>query len=334
MGLKISLADRWVYCPSYQHAFKKSENNVYAIEGTKLHSEAEKCIKDNTESDNEMVKFYLDYVRSVISDSDVYGVEQKFDVQRIHKEINFMKVDFWAFNKSKGLLTVVDLKTGFKEVEPYENWPMMAYAHAILDWLFETGVTDSYDYYKSVKIVIVQPKSFKEKIKSWFINAETLRPYVNRLTGAAHEVYKENPRRKAGIHCINCDKKINCSAFDLTIQTCGELCATFGEYDDYSPKDKIVFLTELKKIIESAIVGETENAIEKINNGVVIPGVSVQNQVSYDWKDDEKTNIFLEMFGLLKKDKPVTPKQAMTEISPSIVEKYVVKKTSSKLKVN
>lgn len=334
MGLKISLSDRWVYCPSYCHEAKKTQNNVYAIEGTKLHNEAENCIKNNTESDNEIVNFYLNYVRTIIKDSDVYGVEQKFDNQRIHEDITFMKVDFWAFNKNERLLTVVDLKTGFKEVPAYENWPMIAYAHAILEWLLETNVTDSYDYQKMVNIVIVQPKSFKEKIKRWYINAETLRPYVNKLNSAAHEIYTENPKRKAGIHCVNCAKKHNCSAFDLSIQTCGELCATFGEYDDYSPKDKIIFLTELKKMIEAAIVAETENAIDKINNGTVIPGVSIQNNVSYEWKNDETTKAFLEMFGLLKKDKPVTPKQAMAEISPSLIEKYTVKKTTSKLKVN
>lgn len=65
-----SAAERWMVCPASMQATLKvkepEQAHPAATEGTLAHEEAEQHLNDGTDSDNEFIQVYLDYVRGLL----------------------------------------------------------------------------------------------------------------------------------------------------------------------------------------------------------------------------------------------------------------------------
>jgi hypothetical protein len=333
MTLKLSLADKWVKCPAYNHSQQQS-NNVYASEGTQLHKQAEEFLKNFKPCDNDKIKVYVDFVNSLIVNAFLYGIEDKVYVPNIHPEINYGKVDFWSYDLENNMLNIVDLKTGFRDVSPVESWQMIAYAVGLRKHLIDAGALQKPESLK-INLIIVQPPSYNDKVKSWIFDCKKLDEFLTILKDAAHNAYKENPVRKSGMHCVYCDNRSTCLTMNTMLQLCADLCSIEGFIENYSIKEKINFLDSVKKLIESCLTAETEKAIDKLKNKEVLQGLSLKESSSVDWKDDERTAAFLDFYDLYKDRKACTVKQAIAAgIPESLINQFVDKKTIYKLKVN
>ena len=77
-------------------------------------------------------KDVITFLRRVIPNADLYGVEDKISCPEIREDF-FGTCDFWAYNKESGELVVVDYKTGSSVKNAKSNWQLWAYTIMLLD---------------------------------------------------------------------------------------------------------------------------------------------------------------------------------------------------------
>ena len=328
----ISHSENWTACASWIPDFGR---NKKAVEGIDKHKQAEEILLNGGFSNDEHVQFYVDFVTERINNYSMYGIETVVDASLIHSTMTTGKIDFWGLSKNHKSLDIIDLKTGFVDVSPFENMPMMAYAYCLLTKLHNDKVIDFPDLGITLNMTIVQPTSYRSKVKTWTIPATEIRGYINKARSAVDESLKDKPLRTAGKQCLRCAEKLTCGTFDYTIKTCGELLSSFTEdIEDYSISQRIKFLTDLKKMCEGIIISETEKAINKLSRGEVLQGLCLNEKKSLSWKDDDKTKNFLKDNSLYANKKPLTVLQAVKKgnIPQELIDQHTVETVKYNLK--
>lgn len=140
--------------------------------------------------------------------------ESTVPITRIHETRCWGSPDWWQWSAATKTLRVVDYKFGFKFVEVWENWQLIAYAAGLMEFL---GLSDSEVI---LELVIVQPRSYHRDgpIRTWRCSATKIRSQVNILNSQAHEALEsENPTTKSGDHCLQCAARVGCTTYQKSV---------------------------------------------------------------------------------------------------------------------
>lgn len=217
-----SSASRWLGCPasvSLSRGIEESSSS-FAEEGTYAHELSEHCLEQNLTADevtefqgkpvpSEMkpfVQYYLNAMEKYTNEDSGYDtfVEQRFSMPKIHKDM-FGSNDFCAFGIENKEMVIVDFKYGAGlNVLAKENIQMIIYA---------LGAYYEFDHiydFKTVKLVIVQPRIEGGEYDEWSISIKELLKYEKILKAGVKKVYSKKPDISSGDHCKWCKAKAVC----------------------------------------------------------------------------------------------------------------------------
>jgi hypothetical protein len=237
-------------------------------------------------------------------------VEERISAPTIHLE-SFGTCDAWYYDEKTNTLYIWDFKLGFASVDAFEHWQLINYAAGVL---FNPNEKASNAYH--VVLTIVQPRDYREKVKTWATNVDKLSPYFDRLRESAENVFSEKPTIRSGDHCRYCRARHACEAARQS---------AFSAFE-YSCEPIPIELTPDQLGRELEILERCKNAIEyrydalrtqveqMIRNGKNIPQWALQPKSHRtEWKIsvEDIENIATAYKTKLTKTTPITPKQAI-----------------------
>lgn len=337
-----SVADRWINCPASvrdSRGIPDSETSYYAAEGTAAHECSEYCFENEIDAkdaigltfntdyehedgtkgfivDEEMagyVQFYLDKMQTYIDGEYDVSIEERFTLKDIHENA-FGSNDFCAMGINNGELIIADFKYGKgKNVDAKDNLQLVYYA---LGAYFDAN--SIYDF-KTVTMIVVQPRMEGKEYDEWTITIDELESYIPLFKEKAEEVYSENPSYKVGNHCTWCKAKPTCKAMrnkteeliqnsfddDITLHKTPALPEV-----EKMTKDQIVKVLTYQKIIEEWLGSVASHAKEILEKGEELEGFKlVKKRANRKITDEQEViNTFEPTFG----DKIYKPKQLET----------------------
>lgn len=223
-ALRPSAAGLWVVCGGYarmaaKHPEIEGDNEVreegnaahwlaYETGNNRPHLIGTKA-PNGVEIDEEMqdgVAEYLSFLRS-------WGIpvylEHSVAIPSIHEQCGGT-IDAWGWDAEKRILYVADLKYGYRPVDAFENWQLLAYVRGALDYL--QAIHGKFTEHFTVVMTIVQPRGYgDDTIKQWRTNSERLIPYMTKLKEAAWTAIDGDGTCTAGPHCWSCSANADCA---------------------------------------------------------------------------------------------------------------------------
>jgi hypothetical protein len=185
-----------------------------------------------------------------------------------------------TFEKS-GTLRVVDLKYGYKIVEPFENAQLLCYAAAIPS---DTPL---------IQLCIYQPRAIHPDgvFRKWTISRADLNSWRAWILDRADDVMAR-PMGHPGRHCLYCEGASSCTALTNTVYSMWDVVEDARQTQ--VPDDRAgAELTVLRKM--SAILKARQDAVEaditaRIGTGRFIPGWGmIVQHGKRAWKADAAT---------------------------------------------
>lgn len=286
--LPASACERWWNCPGSAKAAadNPSQASIYTAEGTVAHSlvhyallkdqtlaDIEKYIGDVEPQDGFSIKITEEMVDAVwvmvqevrrrISPSSVVWLEEKVNIQEIN-QILFATPDVVIIDPFEKI-TVIDFKYGAgKRVSAWENKQLMYYALA----------TFLREDVGEVELVIVQPRTADEDVKSFSASPLQMKTFYAELKLRVAEALKKDAPRVAGPWCR--------STFCPVFATC-DAAREFAQRlvaDDFKnpPPVSALNLKQIKEVLDAAdfltgwIEKVKDHAKEMILQGETLPG--------------------------------------------------------------
>ena len=267
-----------------------------ALEGTTAHWAAEQmlhgvavrpcdvCPETHLEITDDMIVYvqcYVDYVNTIRHGHQLHsnGVEHKVNIPQVHADC-WGTLDYYAYN---GALYIVDLKYGFRIVEPVDNEQLMAYARGVANELLLPSET-------RVVLVIVQPRPWHRlgPVREYFT---TLADIDAEITSIAHMVEEglrsAAPPASTGSHCLYCVKAVDCEALNIAACNAVDVTMNCGEMVGMSNNQLSLMLENLEKaqtIIDIKKGAVETRLLELIKEGEVVAGYEASPTYSRkDW---------------------------------------------------
>ena len=261
--LGASAADRWMTCPASLRATidLPDSSSPAAQEGTEAHAEAERHLNAGTDSSDEFVQVYLDYVRALGGE---LWVEQKINLTKwIHS--GFGTADAIVLDGDH--LHVVDLKygTGIR-VSAVDSKQLQIYGIGAY-----TALKKIYPNISQVTLHIVQPRLFH--IESWGRTPDELMEFADVVYRASQACIAEapayNPSDKG---CQWCNAKGNCPAlYDHCLAIVGDDFDDVATVPTVTP-EQIAWLLDNKKLITQWLAAAGASAVTIMEAGGDVPG--------------------------------------------------------------
>lgn len=125
-------------------------------------------------------------------------------------EHNWGTCDAYHYDPYNMILQVWDLKYGFGNVEPYNNWQLINYTMGIALQYGWNGVEDQNI---TVRLHIYQPRAYgNPPLKTWETKLADLRGHFNKLTNAVQRGLSPAATCESGGHCKHCPALFACPA--------------------------------------------------------------------------------------------------------------------------
>lgn len=261
------------------------------------------------------VRVYVDYVNSLIVDSDDFAIEQRVDYSDWVPG-GFGTADAVVLRGQT--LHVIDLKYGMGvRVDAEENPQGMLYALGAYSCY--SMITDIED----VVISIVQPRL--DHISEWKINTRDLLKWAELAKQRAEATQEPDaPRQPGEKQCRFCKAKASCQAlYDYTAKVLG------SEFDDLDNMPKANTLTDeemraaldAKPLIEGWLGAIEKLAKQRLEDGDSFPGYKlVEGRSNRKWADEREAEV--KLIALLNdkafsKPKIISPAQAEKALGKS-----------------
>lgn len=229
--LRPSAAGLWVRCAGYASMAARFPelpgDNEVREEGTAGHWAAyeignNRPVPEGTIAPNgvELTEEILDGVAEYLAVLRSWGspvfMEFQVAIPSIHKECGGT-LDAGSWDPVNRIMRVADLKLGYKPVDPFELWQLIAYVRGFLDYL--QSIHGQFTEHFTVEMIIVQPRGYgHDTVKVWRTNSEKLIPYMTTLRTAANNAiaYRDGGTMygaafTAGPHCDGCSAKASCA---------------------------------------------------------------------------------------------------------------------------
>jgi len=350
-SLGASSADRWLNCPGSIRlsAGLPGTSNKYSREGTAAHEVASKCLENGkqafsmledvivvedegiivTEPMCEAVQIYLDAVREVLADYKRQGfgdgeleIEKRFDLTHIYKGM-FGTCDAVVYLPGKRTLYVFDYKHGWISVEAERNPQIMYYALGALTGMHNRPV-------EHIELVIVQPRSTHNPVKSWKCDPVELMEFRSDLAEGAKKTEHPDALLKPGTWCKFCPASAICPALENKVY---DVCAAEFDLDDKvklvpTPLlsiEKLKTAWENADMIESWIESVKSIAHTRALAGDILPGTKLVRgrRGSKRWKDAESIEKSLAPMltgGIIKDGLYVTKLKTPTQVESGMTK--------------
>lgn len=325
-----SSAHRWIPCPASApgiaalHRVHPDESGEEAIEGTAAHDEIERCLGELNgmhvgQGEFEMGAFpvnarhpaahgialVLDYVRQLVTGTPGrLWIEQRV---RLTDKI-WGRCDVCHWHAESGVLTIVDYKNGYVDVDAVENEQLRIYA---------AGSIYTHNLpAKWIRYVVVQPNSFMPvpRVKQWPESAESLFAFA-----ASTAAIPDGPQTFAasvGEHCRDCPLFGACpTSKDVLLQLQTMIARPAVEV----PPEQVALFMACEKPIDHYFKALWKHGTAQALKGNVPPGMKVVTSTKHrQWKDVNAARKFvLERKGVDALDPP-TPAQAEEKLGLDI----------------
>lgn len=333
--LAPSSAARWVACSGsvlLEAMYPESEEGkVEAAEGTASHWAASELLYGHAVAEGQVAPNNIVLSQEMIDGAELYvaavderlalhgltrdalHVEERIEIPDIHA-LNWGTPDGWFFVKSAGVLELFDYKYGHGYIDEYENWQLIDYTSGILSELGIDGLTDQAI---RVNMHVVQPRSYHKNgpVRTWSVLASDLRPYFNRLAGAAEAAMRTGALCKPNPECLHCKARHACEASQRDSYRSAQI-STNSVPVDLSPDAlglELHYLKAAAKRLEGRITGLEEQARQQLGAGQRVPFFALESvQGRETWAKPVAEILELgNLFGVnLAKNDAITPNQA------------------------
>lgn len=290
--------------------------------------------------DDMMYQSAVDWCTEIFRYCNVDGV-----MRSVHLETNLpadfiregevCRPDAWIHNEKSRELVIMDAKYGHTFVEVFENWPLILYAHAVMEYLGLNGIDDQY---YTIRLGVFQPRAFHPDgtMRWWTFPASELRGHVNKAINAASVALKDGAPTRPGTWCRGCSGRRACAALQGSVYATLDHIAdsdTFAELDDDNLSLELRLLRHGKKLLQSRLDALEEQAKHKLQNGGRLKGFAMQMTKGREvWsKPFDEVVMMGDMFGadLRKPPEAITPAAARKKgVDESVIKAYATRHTS------
>jgi hypothetical protein len=311
-----SSAHRWIPCTASASAIAaigEQEEGEEAAEGTRAHDEIERILGPLCSTRSDVypqsepidpdhpaaygIALVVDFVRQLLMATPGDGrlwIEQRVELT---KDI-WGRCDVAHWDPVGRVLTIVDYKNGFVNVEAERNEQLQIYAAGSI---FTHNLPAEW-----IRLVVVQPNSFLPvpRVKQWVTSADALYAFAQRVAAIP-----AGPLQfKAGEQCTYCPLFGRCPASKDALIHLG---AVLAHAPDEVPAGHVALFKALEKPIADWFKGLDKSALKKALAGKAPPGMKVVAiQKHRAWKDvDAARALVIEKIGVAALEPP-TPAQA------------------------
>lgn len=322
--LGASSAERWMNCPGSVSLIKQlklddSDEPEYRGLGIAAHEAGAHCLKNkidawevigekfhNYEVDLNManaIQVYIDTVRPVMEkENAIVYIEHGISYTRtegnvtelidpradgILKKYFYGTGDCCIVRPRDKYMDVVDYKHGEGIIVEAENNPQLMY--------YAFGFLLLHDSVETVRVRIVQPRTFDEPVKTWLVKASFIKEWVaSQLVPAMQLTEMEGAELDAGSWCRFCPAKLICPM----------MASLFGAACKSNPKE-IVPLTDQSlgrsykymQAIKSYLKALEDEVFRRLNIGGIVPGCKLVPKKANRVFKPEAPALFKEKFG-------------------------------------
>lgn len=337
--------------PTVAALFPDLGDKSAADEGTAAHSVGEHLIREGmqalkysdfagTVANNgvpvddmmqEACEGYADYCLGLLRSAGVFatgeyaGLECAMNMPEIHEQLKGT-CDFWVYDRSKGVIHVVDFKYGHRGVDAFENLQLLCYLSGVMGLL---GIADDQQLW--FKLHIYQPRAYhRDGITSeWGGQLSILRGYFNQLSQYAESALQGGGVARAGSYCLDCEGRYACETNRKAAAAAMDY-ASAPEFALLEPDHiglELELLDRAADLIEARRSGLEAQALDLINREAkVVQGRAIEAKYGRrTWTKPAAEVLALgPLFGAdLRQDKPITPNQAIKAGVPEeIVKQY------------
>lgn len=295
-------------------------SNPAAAEGTAVHEIAETILTGGevlagslasngviiTADMIEAALFYVQGIRQLCLSNVQY--EQRLFCRGVHPEC-FGTADTVGI---KGIDTIVicDLKHGFRQVDPFENWQLITYANGALERLPNATFFEFY-------IFQTRPSP---TVRKWKVRVEHLKMFWEELkVSAANATCEGSPTLTAGQQCRDCKGRHLCPALKESALFAVEMAYEYVDSDTIGLAKELKVLLKGRDAINYRITGIEAELTSVIKSGKPVPGFvlnRVEGNMAWDIPIEDVVSLG-EIEGIdLKKDGVLTPTQAINKGLP------------------
>lgn len=170
-----------------------------------------------------------------------------------------------------GVLTVDDLKYGYRLIEPFENWTLIAHAAG---YCVANQVLPS-----TIILRIHQPRAYHPEgpLREWRLSYDELMTYYQRIDAS---LSNPSDMLQTGDWCYRCFAHPTCPAARMTSMN-GVDMSTLAFNDDL-PSEMLAYELELLKTAKSRLDGRLdaleELAMHRARKGDIIPGHALETR--------------------------------------------------------
>ena len=322
--LGASSAERWMNCPGSVTLIKQldlddTDEPEYRGLGIAAHEAAAHCLKNGLDAwevigekfhgfevDQNMgqaVQVYIDVCRPLIEKENAIayiehglaytqgnnGVTEIIDprADSILNRYFYGTGDCAVVRPADKYMDVIDYKHGEGIIVEAENNPQLLY--------YAFGFLLLHPEIETVRIRIVQPRTFDEPVKTWIVKADYIRDWVaDKLVPAMQLTEIDGAELDAGSWCRFCPAKLICPMMK----------SLFGAACTYNPKEVIDFSNATigrsynkVKAVEFYIKALEDEAFRRLRIGEVVPGAKLVPKRSNRVFKSEAPAIFKGKFG-------------------------------------
>jgi len=240
-------------------------------------------------------------------------------------------VDDWVPDHSWAVLRLGDYKYGYRFVDEFENFQLIAYAVGILSRLGVTG----YDKV-IVEFIIVQPRCFAQTapVRIWRVAFDQLRALINIAYSAAEAALGPNPIATTGAHCMDCRARHACNTLRYASST---IVSFSGAAQGFTPDPismgvELRMLREAMKQLEARETGLAQQVESLLRSGAAVPLWTLKpGNAPYAWNEGTTPAALaatMDLFGIdIRKPPEVkTPRQVIDMgVDEAVVAEYATR---------
>lgn len=297
--LGASGAERWMNCPGSvtlikQLGLDETDEPEYRGLGIAAHEAAAFCLKNGQDAwevmgekfheyevdDNmaQAIQVYIDVCRPLMAREgaivyvehglayipDNSGIKEIIDprADSLLQKYFYGTGDCCVIRPSDKYMDVIDYKHGEGIIVEAENNPQLLY--------YAFGFLLQHTDIETVRIRIVQPRTFDEPVKTWIVKADYIRDWVaDKLVPAMQLTEMDGAELDAGSWCRFCPAKL----------VCPMMASLFGAACKTNPKD-IITLTDqslgrsyqYRQALKFFLKAMEDEVYRRLNLGKVVPG--------------------------------------------------------------
>lgn len=257
--------------------------------------------------------------------------ENPVQMPQIHATDCYGTPDYWRYQPEHKLLEVKDYKYGFRFVEVFENYQLVAYALGVAHLLQLPPDT-------TIRLAIVQPRAYHNDgpVRGWATTLAGLELLLKKLRASASVALGENPTTKTGPHCLDCKARAACktlaSAALGIVDWSGTAELMALPHDALGTELRI--LEDAQKRLKARQEGLSAQAEALIRGGFAVPYYGLKpGRSNLAWNEDvnvEEAADMAEMLGfnIRKPAELLTPTQAKgLGIPEEIITQYASRPT-------